>query len=68
MKLSKENKKAISTTAGAVIVIVVIVIIAAAAYSPGQHTIEALTAWGLPDAEALVACGAALQAAQPTQP
>jgi alpha-methylacyl-CoA racemase len=29
---------------------------------PGQHTIEALTAWGLPDAEALVACGAAVQA------
>jgi alpha-methylacyl-CoA racemase len=28
----------------------------------GQHTLEALTAWGLPDAEALVACGAALQA------
>jgi alpha-methylacyl-CoA racemase len=29
--------------------------------APGQHTIEALTAWGLPDAEALVACGAAVQ-------
>jgi alpha-methylacyl-CoA racemase len=29
---------------------------------PGQHTIEALTAWGLPDAEALVTCGAAIQA------
>ena len=30
--------------------------------APGQHTLEALTAWGLPDAEALVACGAACQA------
>jgi alpha-methylacyl-CoA racemase len=30
--------------------------------TPGQHTIEALTAWGLPDAAALVAQGAALQA------
>ena len=29
---------------------------------PGQHTIEALTAWGLADAEDLVACGAAVQA------
>jgi alpha-methylacyl-CoA racemase len=29
---------------------------------PGQHTIEALTQWGLPDAEDLVACGAAVQA------
>ena len=29
---------------------------------PGQHTIEALTAWGLPDAEDLIACGAAVQA------
>jgi alpha-methylacyl-CoA racemase len=29
---------------------------------PGQHTIEALTAWGLPDAADLVACGAAVQA------
>jgi alpha-methylacyl-CoA racemase len=29
--------------------------------APGQHTLEALTAWGLPDAEALVACGAAIQ-------
>jgi alpha-methylacyl-CoA racemase len=29
--------------------------------TPGQHTIEALTAWGLPDAEALVAAGAATQ-------
>jgi alpha-methylacyl-CoA racemase len=28
---------------------------------PGQHTIEALTAWGLADAEDLVASGAALQ-------
>jgi len=28
----------------------------------GQHTIEALTAWGLPDAGDLVACGAAIQA------
>jgi alpha-methylacyl-CoA racemase len=32
---------------------------------PGQHTIEALTAWGLPDAEALVACGAAIRAGGP---
>jgi alpha-methylacyl-CoA racemase len=29
---------------------------------PGQHTIEALTEWGLADAEDLVACGAAVQA------
>jgi alpha-methylacyl-CoA racemase len=29
--------------------------------APGQHTQQALTAWGLPDAEALIACGAALQ-------
>jgi alpha-methylacyl-CoA racemase len=29
---------------------------------PGQHTIEALTEWGLPDAEDLVASGAAVQA------
>jgi alpha-methylacyl-CoA racemase len=29
--------------------------------APGQHTIEALTAWGLPDAESLVATGAAHQ-------
>ena len=29
---------------------------------PGQHTIEALTEWGLADAQDLVACGAALQA------
>jgi alpha-methylacyl-CoA racemase len=29
--------------------------------APGQHTIEALTAWGLTDAEALVASGAAVQ-------
>jgi alpha-methylacyl-CoA racemase len=28
---------------------------------PGRHTIEALTAWGLPDAADLVACGAAVQ-------
>jgi alpha-methylacyl-CoA racemase len=28
---------------------------------PGQHTLEALTAWGLPDAADLVACGAAVQ-------
>jgi alpha-methylacyl-CoA racemase len=34
----------------------------APAPAPGQHTIEALTAWGLPDAEDLVACGAAIQA------
>jgi alpha-methylacyl-CoA racemase len=30
--------------------------------APGQHTVEALAAWGLSDAEDLVACGAALQA------
>jgi alpha-methylacyl-CoA racemase len=29
---------------------------------PGQHTTEELTAWGLPDAAELVACGAAIQA------
>jgi alpha-methylacyl-CoA racemase len=29
---------------------------------PGQHTLEALTAWGLPDAADLIACGAAIQA------
>jgi alpha-methylacyl-CoA racemase len=29
---------------------------------PGQHTTEALTEWGLADAEDLVACGAAVQA------
>jgi alpha-methylacyl-CoA racemase len=29
---------------------------------PGQHTTEALTEWGLADAEDLVACGAAIQA------
>jgi alpha-methylacyl-CoA racemase len=29
--------------------------------APGQHTLEALTAWGLPDAGDLVACGAAIQ-------
>ncbi len=29
---------------------------------PGQHTVQALTAWGLADAEDLVACGAAVQA------
>jgi alpha-methylacyl-CoA racemase len=29
---------------------------------PGQHTIEALTAWGLADAEDLVTCGGAVQA------
>jgi alpha-methylacyl-CoA racemase len=34
----------------------------APAPAPGQHTREALTAWGLPDAEALVASGAAIQA------
>jgi alpha-methylacyl-CoA racemase len=34
--------------------------------APGQHTIEALTVWGLPDAEALVACGAAVQVPLPT--
>jgi alpha-methylacyl-CoA racemase len=30
--------------------------------APGQHTLEALAAWGLPDAADLVACGAAVQA------
>jgi alpha-methylacyl-CoA racemase len=30
--------------------------------APGQHTLEALTAWGLPDAPALIASGAAVQA------
>jgi alpha-methylacyl-CoA racemase len=30
--------------------------------APGQHTLEALTAWGLQDAEALIASGAAIQA------
>jgi alpha-methylacyl-CoA racemase len=29
---------------------------------PGQHTTEALTDWGLPDAAELLACGAAIQA------
>jgi alpha-methylacyl-CoA racemase len=33
----------------------------APAPAPGQHTLQALTAWGLPDAADLVACGAALQ-------
>jgi alpha-methylacyl-CoA racemase len=36
--------------------------------APGQHTLEALTAWGLPDAKALVACGAAVQADEPSRP
>ena len=36
--------------------------------APGQHTLEALTAWGLPDAEALIACGAARQAPPPSPP
>jgi alpha-methylacyl-CoA racemase len=30
--------------------------------APGQHTAEALTDWGLPDAADLIACGAAVQA------
>ena len=30
--------------------------------APGQHTAEALTDWGLPDAADLIACGAAIQA------
>jgi alpha-methylacyl-CoA racemase len=30
--------------------------------APGQHTTEALTEWGLADAEELVTCGAAIQA------
>ena len=34
----------------------------APAPTPGQHTLEALTAWGLPDAADLIACGAAIQA------
>jgi hypothetical protein len=29
---------------------------------PGQHTTEALTDWGLPDAAELIACRAAVQA------
>jgi hypothetical protein len=29
---------------------------------PGQHTTEALTDWGLPDAAELIASGAAIQA------
>jgi alpha-methylacyl-CoA racemase len=29
---------------------------------PGEHTTQALTEWGLPDAQDLVACGAAVQA------
>jgi alpha-methylacyl-CoA racemase len=33
----------------------------APACAPGQHTLEALTAWGLRDAEALIASGAAIQ-------
>jgi len=33
----------------------------APASAPGQHTLEALTAWGLRDAEALIASGAAIQ-------
>ncbi len=33
----------------------------APAPAPGQHTLEALTAWGLHDAEALIASGAAIQ-------
>jgi alpha-methylacyl-CoA racemase len=32
--------------------------------APGQDTIEALTRWGLPDAQDLVECGAASQAVQ----
>jgi alpha-methylacyl-CoA racemase len=30
--------------------------------APGQHTVQALTEWGVADAAALVACGAAVQA------
>ena len=30
--------------------------------APGEHTTRALTEWGLPDAQELVACGAAVQA------
>jgi alpha-methylacyl-CoA racemase len=33
--------------------------------APGQHTVEALTEWGLADAADLVACGAAVQAQSP---
>ena len=29
--------------------------------APGQHTLQALTTWGLPDAADLIACGAAIQ-------
>jgi alpha-methylacyl-CoA racemase len=35
--------------------------LSAPAPTPGQHTLEALTAWGLPDAADLIASGAALQ-------
>jgi alpha-methylacyl-CoA racemase len=35
---------------------------------PGQHTLEALTAWGLADAADLIASGAALQALEPASP
>jgi alpha-methylacyl-CoA racemase len=35
---------------------------------PGQHTLEALTAWGLADAADLIASGAALQAPEPATP
>ena len=37
------------------------------ASAPGQHTLEALTAWGLRDAEALIASGAAIQTRPPTE-
>jgi alpha-methylacyl-CoA racemase len=40
-------------------------LLSAPASAPGQHTLQALTAWGLPDAEDLVACGAAVQASEP---
>jgi alpha-methylacyl-CoA racemase len=33
--------------------------------APGQHTVEALTEWGLADAAELVECGAAIQAQNP---
>jgi alpha-methylacyl-CoA racemase len=36
--------------------------LSAPAPAPGHHTLEALTAWGLPDAQDLIACGAAVQA------
>ena len=42
--------------------------LSAPAPAPGQHTLEALTAWGLADAADLIASGAALQAPEPATP